>query len=272
MLDRYFFIPADNPKFLQKMQDLHSDYFVIDLEESVSLKNKKLAIDNIKSIEVLENYFVRIPIFDNTLEKDQIRFVINKFKGNLIIPKLRTVEEFEILLKLIGVNLSLRIIVLVENPVCLFNLNKLLEKHSNKLHGIGFGSHDFCMEMGIKHDLANLSFYRNKLILLAKVFGINYIDGVDLDMNDLTNFRNECIYSFETGADGKFLIHPKQLEEIDNITYFTENELKEMYEVYRKASSIEFSSFDIIEYNGKYYEKPHILKIEKNIKKIERRK
>ena len=44
MLDSYFFIPGDKIKFLKKIEDLQSDFYVLDLEDSVSKKNKQSAL------------------------------------------------------------------------------------------------------------------------------------------------------------------------------------------------------------------------------------
>ena len=44
MLDSYFFIPGDKPRFIRKIGELKADFYVIDLEESVSINNKQQAL------------------------------------------------------------------------------------------------------------------------------------------------------------------------------------------------------------------------------------
>ena len=70
MLDSYFFIPGDKPKFLKKAGELKADFFVIDLEESVSNINKLQALNNLNKLNVNQNTFVRISFKDNIYSKD----------------------------------------------------------------------------------------------------------------------------------------------------------------------------------------------------------
>ena len=49
MLDTYFFIHSDKPKFIEKATIIDSDYFIFDLEDSVPISNKKLAYELILS-------------------------------------------------------------------------------------------------------------------------------------------------------------------------------------------------------------------------------
>ena len=46
MLDSDLMVTGDNPRFLEKTSELIADYFLIDLEESVSMNNKYKAHNN----------------------------------------------------------------------------------------------------------------------------------------------------------------------------------------------------------------------------------
>jgi citrate lyase beta subunit len=270
MLETYFFIPADKPKFINKIKELKPDYFVIDIEESVSIKNKNVAIDNIDVIDIPENCFIRIPILDESIDDYQIRYIVKKFGGRVVFPKIRTSADIKKILFYTDSKHPLSLILLVENPQCLYNLDEIIHKYTNIIHGIGFGSHDFCSEMGLKHEKEYLNFYRNNIILIAKAFGLRYIDGVDLNVNDLTNFKDECLNAFNSGADGKFLIHPNQLGALKEVPFLTEEEIEEMNDVYKIASIIDEDEIDILEHNGKYYEKPHLTRISNIINRLSR--
>lgn len=271
MLDSYFFIPGDKPKFLKKTGELKADFFVIDLEESVSNNNKLQALNNLKKLSVNQNTFVRIPFKDNVYSKDQLIFLINKFRGRIVLPKVREANDVKSLISMHQFTFPLKLIVLVENPTCFVSLSDIIRENVNHLHAIGFGSHDFCSVMGIKHNIEHLSYYRNQLILLSKAFGIDYIDGADMNIRDLSNFVNECVFAFDAGADGKFIIHPDQLEKMYDIEYLSKNDLDKMADVHEKASGINDEEIDIIEFEGKVYEKPHLARIEKLLDKLKRR-
>jgi citrate lyase beta subunit len=136
-----------------------------------------------------------------------------------------------------------------------------LRLHSKYIHAIGFGSHDFCSITGLKHTLEYLSHYKQELILFAKAYGIDFIDGVDLNLRDYANFIKECVFAFEAGAAGKFLIHPAQLRELNQIEFIREEERKQIQAVYDKIKDVTVEELDVYTVNGVVYEKPHIQRI-----------
>jgi len=267
MIDSYFFIPGDKPKYLNKIKDFNADFFVIDLEDSVSNNNKEIAMNNILDFEFSEQTFLRIPLYDNSYTENQIYRLIKKFNGNIVLPKFKSSNDLERLV-ILGGEIKLKIIILIENPLGLINLNETLSQYNESIYGIGFGSHDFCAEMGFSHTYENLDHYKRQLILLSKAYDKKYIDGVDLNIRDLTVFEKECITAFEIGADGKFIIHPSQLLKMQTISYMSENEINKVKEVYEKMISVNLDDIDIIEVNGVVYEKPHLKRIERLIKKL----
>jgi len=260
MLDSYFFVPGDKQKYLNKIDSINANYIVIDLEDAVALKAKREAIDLVLSLTPKKNHFVRVPFFENCYSLEQITQLIQHFEGRIMIPKLSKKDEL-IQIKNLVPDLDLEMIVLVENPLCFINLIEILKTFTSQIHGIGFGSHDFCSLTGIKHKSEHLEHYKRQLILYAKAYDVNYIDGVDLDLNDFGQLRSECVFAFDSGASGKFLIHPSQIEVLKNVKYMSDQELVEMKDVYEKVKDIPLDSMEVYTINGKIYEKPHILRI-----------
>ena len=267
MLDSYFFIPGDKEKFINKIDTLNADYVIIDLEDAVSLQNKQDAFDLVMSIIPQKKQFVRIPFFDNCYSEEQLIRLINHFEGRIVIPKLKEAHELKEIKDLVP-EIVVEIIVLVENPFCFINLPEILKIHSDQIKAIGFGSHDFCSSTGIKHTFENLSHYKRQLILFAKAYDVEFIDGVDLDLKDFSQFRAECIFAFEIGSSGKFLIHPRQLDELKSVKYMSDEELEQLLAVYNKVKNIPDDSLEVYTINGKVYEKPHILRLKYLMQKM----
>ncbi|MDC1505809.1 aldolase/citrate lyase family protein [Winogradskyella sp.] len=270
MLDSYFFIPGGNPKYLNKISQINADYILIDLEDAVSVNNKQAAILLVMELDVAENMFVRIPFCDNSFSEKQITDLILKFKGKIVLPKIDTLHDVkQIVSKVLGVNLKM--IVLIENPSSFLAVPEILKTFRNQIHAIGFGSHDFCSQTGIKHNLDYLSHYKRQLILYAKAFNIRYLDGVDLNLKNFSTFKKECRFAFDAGADGKFIIHPAQLKVLEEFDYMTETEIKQLKWVYNKVKNISINDIDVFTIEGKVYEKPHVTRIKYLMEKIERK-
>lgn len=272
MIDSYFFVPGDKLKYLNKINDIDADYFVIDLEEAVSTSNKQNAFNNIINFEIKQNTFIRIPFNEDSFSKSQLITLISKFEGRIVTPKISSSKDIDYIVSLSEKPITFKIIILVENPKCFLNIWDIINKHSDHIYAIGFGSHDFCTAMGMKHNFEHLNQYKKQLILVAKALNIFYIDGVDLNIRDLSTFEKECKYAFEAGADGKFLIHPDQLNKIKEIHFLSDQEIEGMRELLRKKSLVTENEVDLIEVDGKVYEKPHFMRIEKLISKLNRNK
>lgn len=268
MIDSYFFIPGDKEKFLNKIDELKSDYFVIDLEDAVSKKNKQIAFEQVISLTVKENTFIRIPFFDDCYSGEQLKTLTHHFKGRVVIPKLSSKSDFEKILSLVNNTVSTKMIILVENPTCFIHLKEILTEYSKHIYGVGFGSHDFCTIMGMKHELKNLMHYKKELLLLTKAFDKIYIDTVDINLKDFKIFKEECMFAFENGAEGKFIIHPAQLNEMKSIPYLSTAEIDKIKHVYNSIKHLNLSDIDILEIDGEIYEMPHINRIKKLHEKL----
>lgn len=69
MLKSYLFIPGDIQKYINNTKNILADYFVFDLEDSVSKDNKQTAFENIKKLDIKNNYFIRILFLKSIIPK-----------------------------------------------------------------------------------------------------------------------------------------------------------------------------------------------------------
>ena len=268
MLESYFFVPGDKKKYLDKMKDIAADYFVIDLEDAVSANNKTSALNEVLKLSISTKSFVRVPFLEDVYSEEEKQKVLSKFEGRVVIPKVKSVADIESVLALKSQNITLKLIILVENPQGYISIRDILQNYSQHIEAIGFGSHDFCSLMGMVHTLENLMHYKKELLVLAKAYDIKFLDTVDINMTDFSNFKEECITAFEIGADGKFLIHPRQLEELNTIEFLSDAEISEIKTVHHHIQSYDSDDIDILKIDGKIYEKPHILRIKRIMEKL----
>lgn len=260
MLDSYFFIPGNKSKYLNKIESIKSDYFVIDLEDAVPLQSKLEALNLVLSTEPDNTHFVRIPFFENCYSNDQIISIVKHYKGRIVVPKVKELSDIRRIKGLVP-NLDLIMIILVENPLCILNICDILNTFLGQIHAISLGNHDFCSVTGIKNSSENLIQYKRQLILYSKAFDVDYIDGVDLNLLEFDQFKSDCRLAFEIGSNGKFLIHPAQYEVFKDIQYFSDSEYEELKKVYDQIKDIPDDEIQVYTINGKVYEKPHINRI-----------
>ena len=270
MIDSYFFIPGDKPNYLSKIDKVNADYIVIDLEDAVSINNKQAAIELVLALTFNKNMFLRIPFFDYCYRNEQLKSLILKFDGQIVLPKINSIEDVNKVISL-SEGIPLKMIILIENPSSFIATEEILKNFSNQIHAIGFGSHDFCTITGIKHTLEHLAHYKRQLILYAKAFNVGFLDGVDLNLKNFDQFKKECVFAFEAGADGKFMIHPLQLDELHKVDFMSEEEIKQFQLVYEKVKDIPIDAIEVYTIEGSIYEKPHIIRIKSLMEKIEKK-
>lgn len=270
MIDSYFFIPGDKPNNLSKIDKVNADYIVIDLEDAVSINNKQVAIELVLALTFNKNMFLRIPFFDDCYANEELKSLIKKFHGQVVLPKINAIEDINKVI-LLADGIPLKMIVLIENARSFIATEEILKTFSSQIHAIGFGSQDFCSITGIKHTLEHLAQYKRQLIVYAKAFNVAFIDGVDLNLKNFGQFKKECVFAFESGADGKFMIHPLQLDELQKVDFMSEEEINQLKFVYEKVKDIPLNDIEVYTIEGKVYEKPHIIRIKYLMEKIDRK-
>lgn len=267
-MKQYFFMPATKLNKLKATIDLEVDLLIIDLEDSVLKSDREMLINEICSKkELYINYWFRIPLrnsYDSDLNVRLLEQFLNAGYRKIVIPKIIDFLEFKIVFSVISRYEELEIILLIEHPKLLLQLNKILELDmKNIIVGLGLGSHDLMSFISAKHEEKRLYFARMQCLYNSKAYGRTSIDIASMNVDNDIEFKAEVINGINDGFDAKFVIHPKQskwLKEcLDN-----DDEVKWAQKILNilpkntVASEIEPFIFE-----GKIIEKPHIEKAKK---------
>jgi citrate lyase subunit beta/citryl-CoA lyase len=94
-----------------------------------------------------------------------------------------------------------------------------IAKCSPRLGGLIFGLVDFAGDIGAQEVGAEQFFYYNyakaKVVTAARAAGITCVDGVTLAIRDLDACRRDATMAARMGFDGKWAIHPSQVDMIN---------------------------------------------------------
>lgn len=264
MLKSYFFIPANRADFISKIDRIKADYFIFDLEDSINNSIYDESINILRSVKKESNYFVRTKFFEEKrfLSKsidDSIELGFNNF----VIPKLDEVLQIleieEYLLKNFKNDFEkYSFILLVESPKALMFLKEILLSTKLNIIALALGSHDYCQNIGMKHQLKNLDFARQFVLNIAKAFNIIAIDIASMEISNSQYFEEEVKSAFEVGYDAKFILHPKQLKVLTNFVYYNSSEIREAKEIMKIVEETDMEKFTVIKVGSKLYEKPHL--------------
>lgn len=265
MLQTFFFVPANRIDFLRKSMSLKADNIIIDFEDAVPDSETIYVINNFEKKFINKDSFARVTVVDSktglidgrTLEK-----IIELGFRKIILPKISTVFQLEEIAKVKGVQ-NCMYCILVENPVCLINLQKILHSKKIAVSHVALGSHDYANSMGMEHVSENIYFARNYVLNYARAYNVQVIDIASMDIHASFHFEKECMEAVSLGFDGKFILHPDQLSALERIKFFSDEEIKRAENVYNHIKDVPFDELSVIEVDGVLYEKPHINRIMK---------
>ena len=229
------FVPGGNDKMFEKALKLPADSLILDLEDSVTPSNKKVARDQvcnwIKEID-FENQecLVRINPLDTSWGLDDLQAVVESLPDGIVLPKVakkkdvmkidsivgdierqNQIEEGSISFVLIG----------TEVPEAVFNLHKMAK--IPRVDAITWGAEDLSGALGAKakrdsegNYLEVFSYVRSACLLAAAAGDANPIDAVYVDIKNPDGLTQECEDGAKMGYTGKVTIHPSQIDIVNN--------------------------------------------------------
>lgn len=266
MIKTYFFVPLTSRRFIEKSRTLSADYLVYDLEDAISGSSASIANENLKYINKAVPFYIRPEI---KWQKIDFRYLDNLFDqgfNHFVIPKASSYDDIKQLVQWSG-NKKTRtgLIILIENPMILVDLHEILRSFHDHIDGISLGSHDYCSFLKAKYDYDSYRFAHDLILNLAVSFSVEAIDITSMDIDNRERFITEVKRGFDKGYRSKFILHPKQLDYLDEIKYFPDEDIAYARLI---AEKINLNDFDAVKINGQVLEKPHIQRIKEILKYI----
>jgi citrate lyase subunit beta/citryl-CoA lyase len=94
-------------------------------------------------------------------------------------------------------------------------------------------------------------------VVAARAHGVDILDGVYNDINDLDGFRLECLQGRDMGLDGKTLIHPSQIDICNEVFAPTPAEVEGAAAIIEAFALPENAGKGVIQLNGRMVELLH---------------
>ncbi len=94
-------------------------------------------------------------------------------------------------------------------------------------------------------------------VVAARAHGVDIIDGVYNDIQDLEGFRLECLQGRDMGLDGKTLIHPGQIDICNEVFAPTSSEVESAAAIIEAFALPENAGRGVIQLNGRMVELLH---------------
>ncbi len=274
------FVPGGNEKVLSKGLGLEVDGLILDLEDSVSPDKKELARQAVAEALPAADFgrkekVVRINALSTPYGGDDLKLVLRGRPDSLLVPKVDRADDIKSYDRLMtGIEEKeglpagkIGLIALVETAWGIVNIESIALA-SPRMTGLLFGAGDLTRETHgqITADRLELYYPMMKMLLAARIAGIDALDTPYFDIRDPAGLERHCLQAKAMGYDGKALIHPGQVEIVNRIFTPTSEELLHAHrviEVFEKARS---EGKGAAQLDGKLVENLHVAMAERLLK------
>ncbi len=279
------FAPASNPKLLFNTAIYEPDCIMFDLEDAVKYDEKEAARDLLVEALKVINYekcevFARInplrtPIGNKApFGELDVRALVPAGLRRMRLAMCEKPEHVEELCALLdevedehGIERgSVKIQASLETPLAIINA-LAIAKASDRITSISFGAEDFTRTLGTDRTKAatEIFYARSQVVMAASVAGIDAIDTVWSDIDDVDGFKAEVESSRNLGFAGKSCIHPSQVEIVHSIFTPSMEEVEKSLVIIEAAKNANIHDGGVITVNGMMVDLPVIAKAERII-------
>ncbi|XP_046668731.1 citramalyl-CoA lyase, mitochondrial-like [Homalodisca vitripennis] len=227
------YCPGDDMRKINKGINSKADCIALDCEDGVAINRKKEARATIRSVLDAGNLpkrpevGVRVNAVDSGLCEDDLSVILSASNppAALYLPKVESRDNLlwfaEKLDKYLVHNVTVKLVIFAESARAIMDLPEICKaamelSQNHKLVPVGlvFGSDDLCASIGAARsvDGGEIMYARQRLVLVAKAFGLQAVDMVHIQYKDLDSLRQQSEAGARLGYTGKQVIHPDQIE------------------------------------------------------------
>ncbi|MEY9867337.1 citrate lyase subunit beta/citryl-CoA lyase [Peribacillus sp. B2I2] len=277
----WMFVPGSDEKKLKKVQQLCADVFIYDLEDAVSPEGKKdaraLVRKYIKANQEKEN-FIRINGFHTPYFYDDLLDLIDSGLTGILLPKAETKEEIMSLDHLLVERESkrnlnkgqIKIVPLIESALGLYNSFEIASA-SQRVQQLAFGSMDYAFDIKaiITKNAHELLYARSKLVVTSRAAGVGPpIDTVYVDIKDHKGFLAETQLVKELGFQGKLIIHPDQVDLVNQVFAPSLEEIEEAERIVSAFEQALVKGEGVLQLNGKMVDLPIVERAKRTLQSV----
>ena len=272
------FVPGNNPAMMQDAYIYGPDSIMLDLEDSVSMAEKdtaRLLVHNaLKSIDYGDTEMVvRINPLNTPYGKKDIEAVVKAGVHVIRMPKTETAEEvvevereIERVERELGCVGRTQIMAAIESALGVVNAYAIATA-SKRMMGIALGAEDYCANLKTQRskDGDELRLARETIVVAARAAGIDALDTVYSNLNDMETFRREVEFIKTLGFDGKSIINPRQIEVVNEVFTPTQKDIDKARTIIAAIKEAEKKGSGVIAVNGKMIDKPVVTRAQRTI-------
>ncbi len=212
------YMPASNPRAVEKARSLACDVVILDLEDAV-LPDAKAGAREAAVAAVRAGGFgrrevlIRVNALSTPWGEADLAAAAAAGPDGVLAPKIMGPADIAAYDRaLAAAPTHTRLWAMIETPQAILALDAIAGSPS-RLAALCMGTNDLAKEMGARQTPGREPFWAamSLTVTAARAHGLSVLDGVHNEIDDLAALEAVCRQGVEFGFDGKSLIHPSHL-------------------------------------------------------------
>ena len=270
------YLPGNEPKFYPNAGLHYPDGIILDLEDSVAPTEKISARYLVRNaLRAVDFYgserMVRINQIPMGL--DDLKFIVPHNVHVILIPKCESalmVKDVEEEVKMICAERDIKneiyFMPIIESALGVVNAYEIASA-SDKVCALAVGLEDYTADLGIaRTNEGNESFVaRCTIVNAAKAAGVQAIDTVFSDVDDMEALRQSVVEAKSLGFEGKGCIHPRQIKVVHEAFAPTEKEIEKAKKIVLAFDEAKQKGIGVVSLGSKMIDAPVVKRAQHTI-------
>ncbi len=275
------YLPGNQPKLFINAGLHKPDGIILDLEDSVSPEEKDAAQLLVRNaLRSVDFYGAERMVRINQLPKglEDLKFIVPHNVHVVLIPKCENPEDVLIVREEINnikkeqnIRSKIFLMPIIESPLGVINAHAIAGSVA-EVCALAIGLEDYTANIGAvkTNDGKETYLARSAIVNAAKAVGIQAIDTVFSDVNDIEGLRKSVLEAKSMGFDGKGCIHPRQIQIVHEAFAPTEDELEKALKIVEAYNEARRQGRGVVSLGSKMIDPPvvkralRILELSKN--------
>jgi citrate lyase subunit beta/citryl-CoA lyase len=264
------FVPGARPDLLEKAGRYPTDAICLDLEESVLPADKARARELVRpAVQWLAGegraVHVRLNPIGSGLTRDDVAAVVQPGLGAVLLAKAdspQDVRAVDVLLREFELAADVKpgtveLIVAIESTRALLRC-EAISQASTRIAALMLGGEDFAFDLGVQRsrDAVELQHPRAVVATCARAAGMLAFDTPWADIQDADGLEADARRARALGFDGKYIIHPGQIEPVHRVFSPSDDDLAAARRVLEAWDQAQASGLGAVQLDGRMIDRP----------------
>ncbi len=261
------YLPGDQPKLMLNAAIHQPDGLILDLEDSVAPGKKddaRILVRNALRALEFKGCERMVRINQLPLGLQDLEEVVPHKVDVLLLPKVESPEQIqeieekvESILETLPEKREVFFMPIIESALGVMHAYQIARASSRNV-ALAIGLEDYTADIGAQRtNEGRESFYaRSVVVNAARAAGIQPIDTVFSDVQDMEGLRASVLEAKSLGFDGKGCIHPRQIQPIHEAFAPTEEEIEKAKRIVLAFEEAERKGLGVVALGSKMIDPP----------------